>query len=144
MPTTTDDLPPIVLTVETNASPEMVWAALTDPDRVAQWLTDATPLGEAGASYRLDFGDSSVVDGVVVAVEPGRRFVHTWRWADADPDEETQVAWEVEPLPDGGTRLTLRHEGWSEVRGGAAVRDDHEGYWSGYLDDLVALLAEAD
>ena len=52
------------------------------------------------------------------------------------------VSWVVEPLPDGGGRITLVHDGWSEVGADSAARDDHEAYWSGYLDDLAATLAE--
>jgi len=54
------------------------------------------------------------------------------------------VTWSVEELPDGGGRVTLVHDGWSEAGADAATRGDHEGYWSGYLDDLTALLAEPD
>lgn len=138
----TDPLPPIVLELETSATPPKAWAALTDPTRVAEWFTDASPVGGPGDPYRLDFGDGSVVDGVVLVVEPGRRFAHTWAWADAEPRQETQVTWRIDPLPGGGSRVTLVHEGWTEAGANAALRDDHEGYWSGYLDDLAAILAE--
>jgi uncharacterized protein YndB with AHSA1/START domain len=139
-----DTLPPIVLEIETPAAPARAWAALTEPDLVAEWFTDASPLGEIGAPYRLDFGDGSVVDGVVTLIEPGHRFAHTWAWADADPRHETMVTWSIEPLPDGGSRVTLVHDGWAEAGVDEASRDDHEGYWSGYLDDLVSILASAD
>ena len=138
-----DPLPPIVLEIETVASPTEAWAALTDPERIAEWFTDASPLGGIGAPYRLDFGDGSVVDGVVTLVEPGHGFAHTWAWADADPRQETVVTWSIEPLPGGGTRVTLIHDGWAEAGVDKASRDDHEGYWSGYLDDLVSILGAA-
>ena len=53
------------------------------------------------------------------------------------------VTWTVEPLPGGGTRVKLVHDGWAEAGVDEASRDDHEGYWSGYLDDLVAILEPA-
>jgi uncharacterized protein YndB with AHSA1/START domain len=136
-----ETLPPIILEVETPASPEAVWAALTEPDRVAEWLTEASPLGAVGDVYRLDFGDGSVVEGVIREIEPGRRFVHTWAWADVHPRQETLVAWTVEALPGGGGRLTLVHDGWAEAGADSVARDDHEAYWSGYLDDLIEILA---
>ena len=49
---------------------------------------------------------------------------------------------EIEPLEPRGARVVLVHEGWSEAGADEALRDDHEGYWSGYLDDLAAILAE--
>ena len=137
-----ENLPPIIVAIETPASAGEVWSALTEPDRIAEWFTDASPLGAVGDPYRLDFGDGSVVEGVVREVEPGHRFAHTWAWADAEPRQETLVTWSVEALPDGGGRVTLVHDGWSEAGADAATRGDHEGYWSGYLDDLAALLAE--
>lgn len=135
-------LPPIILVIETPAPAGEAWAALTEPERVAEWLTDASPLGAVGDAYLLDFGDGSVVEGVIREIEEGHRFAHTWAWADAIPRQETLVTWSVEPLPDGGGRITLIHDGWSEAGADAAIRDDHEAYWSGYLDDLVAVLAE--
>lgn len=131
---------PIQLSIETPAEPELAWEAITDPDRLAEWLTDVSPLGVPGDPYRLDFGDSAV-EGVVVAVEPGRRFAHTWRWEGGEPAEETLVTWIVEPLPGGGSRVLLEHGGWSEEGANAASRDDHRGYWEAYLEDLAALLA---
>jgi uncharacterized protein YndB with AHSA1/START domain len=132
---------PIELSIETPADPEIAWEAISDPDRVAEWLTDATPLGEPGDPYRLDFGDS-VVDGSVVRVEPGHSFAFTWAW---DGDEtaagETLVTWTVEPLPAGGALVTLVHEGWPETTPDDTTRDDHLGYWQAYLEDLAALLA---
>jgi uncharacterized protein YndB with AHSA1/START domain len=137
-----DTLPPIILEIVTPASPDAAWAALTDPEQVVEWFTDASPLGEVGDVYRLDFGEGSVVEGIIREVEPGHRFVHTWAWADALPRQETVVSWTVEAVPGGGGRITLVHDGWSEAGADSAARDDHEAYWSGYLDDLVEILAE--
>lgn len=138
-----ETLPPIVLEIVAAVPAADAWTVLTDPARVADWLTDVTPLGAVGDPYRLDFGDGSIVDGVVQLVEPGHRFAHTWAWLDVSPRQETVVTWTVESLEAGGTRITLIHDGWSEADADEAIRDDHEGYWSGYLDDLAAILAES-
>jgi len=137
------DVDPIVLVIETSADPGLAWAYLTEPDRVAEWFTEVAPLGSVGDPYRLDFGEDSVVEGEVLALEPGRRFAHGWAWTDAEPSRPTRVEWLVEPLPDGGARVTLRHDGWAAAGADDAIRDDHEAYWSGYLDDLRDLLEEA-
>ena len=50
------------------------------------------------------------------------------------------MSWEVVALPGGGSRITLRHDGWTEAGADEATRDDHAGYWDGYLDDLADLL----
>ena len=143
MATMTTALPPIVLEIETAAQPPDAWAALTVPERIVEWFTDASPLGPVGTAYRLDFGDGSVVEGVVTELEPGRRFAHTWAWADAEPGQQTVVSWSVEPLAGGGSRVTLVHDGWTEAGLDASAREDHEGYWIGYLEDLAAVLGNA-
>lgn len=97
-------------------------AALTEPDRIAEWFTDASPLGKVGDAYRLDFGDGSVVEGIVQLVEPGRRFAHTWAWADVEPRQETAVSWTVEPIAGRGARVTLIHDGWGEAGVDQAAR----------------------
>jgi len=130
---------PIQLSIETPADLETAWSALTDPDRVTEWFTDVSPLGAPGDPYRIDFGDSSV-EGVVVDVQPGRRFAHTWRWEGADADEQTLVSWTVEAVGDDGTRISLEHTGWPATTADDTTRDDHAGYWQAYLEDLEALL----
>ena len=132
---------PIDFTVETDVAPERAFASLTDPRLIAEWFTDASPARRIGDAYRLDFGDGSIVEGVITELEPDRRFSYTWRWADAEPHEETHVAWSVERRDGGGASIRLIHDGWAEAGLDTTVRDDHEGYWVGYLEDLAAVLA---
>jgi len=140
MPPTSVQPPPIVLSIETPADRDVAWEALTDPDRVAEWFTDASPVGRAGDDYRLDFGDSAV-QGSIVEVDRGRRFSHTWRWEASEPEDETLVTWTVEALPKGGSRISLEHAGWPTTTPDDTSREDHQGYWRAYLEDLGALLA---
>jgi len=134
---------PIRLVIRTPAPAEVAWAFLTDPERVEQWFTAASPVGEVGEPYVLDFGEGSVVQGAIVELEPGRRFAHRWAWLDAEPRQETLVTWIVRPLDEGGSEIELVHEGWDEAGADDVIRDDHEAYWSGYLDDLRDLLEDA-
>jgi uncharacterized protein YndB with AHSA1/START domain len=134
---------PISLSIETPADAALAWAYLTDPDLVAEWFTEAMPVGTVGDPYRLDFGDGDVVEGEILELEPGRSFAHGWAWTNAEPRQPTRVAWHVTPLPHGGSRIDLIHDGWAEAGADDAIRDDHEAYWSGYLDDLRDLLEEA-
>ena len=139
----TASIAPIRLTVETRADAPRAWAYLTEPEHVAEWFTDATEIGRIGDIYRLDFGEGSVVEGVVVALEPGQLFAHQWAWTDAEPRQPTLVTWRVEGREGGGATIELIHDGWAEAGVDAAIRDDHEGYWSGYLDDLRDILEDA-
>jgi uncharacterized protein YndB with AHSA1/START domain len=135
---------PISLSASTTGSPTAAWAALTDPGLVLEWFTEVSPVGPVGAPYRLDFGDGSVVAGTIRTLEPGHRLAYSWSWVDAEPVQETLVTWTIEALPGGGTQVTLEHAGWSEAGSDEATRDDHAGYWEGYLEDLVSVLDEAD
>ena len=136
-------VPPIRLSIRTAAPSDVAWRYLTDPDHVATWFTAASPLGKVGEPYVLDFGDGSVVHGSIVAVELGVRFAHRWAWLDGEPGQETLVEWSIAPLETGGCEIALVHGGWTEAGVDEAARDDHEAYWSGYLDDLRDLLDEA-
>ena len=69
-------------------------------------------------------------------------FAYTWVWAGAEAHEETYVAWSVEPNGNGGTEIRMVHDGWAEAGLDGTVRDDHERYWAGYLEDLASVLAE--
>lgn len=140
MASTTIRPPAIQLSIETPATPEDAWEALTDPDRVAEWFTEVSPVGAPGDEYRLDFGDSAV-DGAIVEVDRGRRFSYTWLWEGAEPEDRTLVTWTVEPVSDDGSRVSLEHSGWPETTPDDTSREDHLGYWQAYLEDLAALLA---
>ncbi|HEX9549570.1 MAG TPA: SRPBCC domain-containing protein [Candidatus Limnocylindrales bacterium] len=133
---------PIRLLVRTAAPPDVAWAYVTEPAHVEEWLTAASPIGAVGDPYVLDFGEGSVVQGAIIALEPGRRFAHQWAWLDAEPRQETLVTWIVRDLEDGGCEIELVHDGWTESGADDAIRDDHEAYWSGYLDDLRDLLED--
>jgi uncharacterized protein YndB with AHSA1/START domain len=137
------EIAPIRLTLESAAEPSLAWAYLTEPEHVAEWFTEADPVGRVGEVYRLDFGEGSVVEGAILELVPGRSFSHAWAWTDAEPRLPTRVAWSVEPRAEGGSRIFLLHDGWTEVGADEALRDDHEAYWSGYLDDLRDLLEDA-
>ena len=133
---------PIALKAATSGSPAAAWAALTEPTLVVEWFTEASPVGPVGSPYRLDFGDGSVISGRIRTLEPGHRLAYSWAWADIEPVQETLVTWTIEPLPDGGTEVTLEHEGWAEAGSDETARNDHASYWEGYLEDLVAVLDE--
>jgi uncharacterized protein YndB with AHSA1/START domain len=124
------------------APPERVWRALTDPAALAAWFWPArlAPTAEvdrveAGGRYRIASSAAGMaVAGGYVAVERPRRLELTWNW-DGEA-EETRVTIELAPV-EGGTGLSLRHEGFADD----ATRDDHVQGWSDCLDRLPGWLA---
>ena len=84
-----------------------MWTALTQPDRLVDWLAPGKLELRPGGAARLDFEDSGIViDSQVSAIEPPRVLEYSW----SGPDEPLRpLRWEVTPAPDGAVlTLTLR------------------------------------
>jgi uncharacterized protein YndB with AHSA1/START domain len=124
-----------------DASPEEVWSALTEPERLVRWLANVVEMDvSVGGRYLLvwheDDGEQRT-DGTVRALEPGRLLELDWTY----PGEPDRVV-RFELRPDGdGTILVVDHRGLSPegvVGYGAG--------WHSHLDSLDAHLGggEAD
>lgn len=126
------------------ASPELVYAAWTDPPQLVHWfgpagaqMLSAQTEARVGGRYRIMFrtpdGEGHEVGGVYREVVPNERLVFTWAWRTM-PERESLVT--VTFKPDGeGTILTLLHEQFFDE----AARDRHEFGWTGALDKLQRL-----
>lgn len=56
-----------------------VWAMLTEPQGIAQWLAPGTIELRMGGRVHIDFGDSGVViDSTVLELDPQRRIAYSW------------------------------------------------------------------
>lgn len=78
---------------------EKVWAALTVPERLADWLTAAELDLRVGGRFRLRFDEPQVseFEGRIVELDPPRLIAWTWPHED-HPD--SVVRWEL--FQDGG------------------------------------------
>jgi uncharacterized protein YndB with AHSA1/START domain len=85
------------------ASPEEVWEALTDEDRLEEWMAPEVELDPfEGGEISVRDGDDQRT-GTVETMEEGERFAFTW----SRPGEgESFVEFTLEPLP-AGTRVTV-------------------------------------
>ena len=85
------------------ASPGEVWEALTDEDRLEEWLAPEVELDPAeGGEISVRDGDDER-HGTVETVEEQERFAFTW----SRPGEgESFVEFTIEALP-GGSRVTV-------------------------------------
>lgn len=78
---------------------EKVWAAITTPERIADWfaIVDLDP--RVGGYYRIRFSpDDAPMEGMITAFDPPRLLTHTW------PDEghpDSIIRYELEPDGDG-------------------------------------------
>jgi len=98
--------------IDINASPEQIWAALTDPQQTRLFwhhaLNHSTWLPGAPWTSESDEGEL-YLDGEIVEVDRPQRMVHTMRFLQ-DPTAEAEGPSLVEISIDavqGGTRLRL-------------------------------------
>ncbi len=137
------------------ADPARVWAALTDPQALAEWLPPAGMTGtfahfdlRVGGGYRMVLryddpnttaaksGDGSdVVDVRFVEIVPGERIVQAVDFVADDPAfaGTMRLTWSIEPVA-GGTRVEIRAE---DVPSGISAEDHAAG-----LASSLANLAE--
>jgi uncharacterized protein YndB with AHSA1/START domain len=140
----------ILARVDVGASPERVFRALTEgrdvlawwgsPEtyRVTEWHSDlrvggrwrSRGVGADGAPFEV-VGEYLVIDAPV-------RLVQTWK-ADWDPGAVTTLRYQLDAIP-GGTRITVRHEGFA---GRAAACEGHADGWERVLGWLATYLAGA-
>jgi uncharacterized protein YndB with AHSA1/START domain len=114
-------------------SPTDVWAALTEPDRLSDWLALAEVEPGEGGSMTLDFGDGGIERCRITVWDPPRLLAYDWKFVGEMP---SQVSWELSAL-DGGsaTRLTLEHTLLD-----AAVAPAYGAGWHAHLDQLAGHL----
>ena len=84
--------------------PQIVWAFLTQPARLAEWLAPGKITLALGGAVKLDFVDSGIViDSRITAFAPGRLLEYSW----SGPNDTLRpVRWEL-TAAQCGTRLTL-------------------------------------
>ena len=128
------------------ASPEQVWAALTDPDLTERYVfgTRIESSFRPGEMYRyVDADDTDVIDGSLETVDEPNRLVMTFRMLrtpDLADEPPSRVEWTLAEAGRGSesvTRVRLRHGDlalspatWEHVRSG----------WPVVLDGLKTLL----
>ncbi len=109
-----------------------VWAALTTPERLADWLGAADIDLRVGGKLRLTYENGKSVEVIITRVEAP----HTLAWSWILDGFDTSVLFELAPDGDG-CRLTLTHSGLSARDGrGAGVRAGWHAHLEGLADSL--------
>ena len=105
------------------ASRETVWAFLTEKDKLAQWFHPSTADLVEGEDYKLvkkgSDPEEAVLWGKVLKMDKPSTLIYTFTFG-AFNGATTTVTWTLEEI-NGGTKLTLKHEGISEAAGEAAM-----------------------
>jgi uncharacterized protein YndB with AHSA1/START domain len=135
--------PSLTLKRRLKATPEKVFSAWTDPEKLIHWFGPAeTKDGSVrakmdvrvGGNYQVNFttadGEHHQVGGTYQEVVRNERLVFSWAWH-STPERESLVT--VTMKADGdGTILTLLHERFFDE----AARTGHERGWTGTMDKL--------
>src|SRR5215218_573557 len=95
--------PSLTIQRRLNASPDRVYAAWTDPEKIVRWFgpavvvqntVEATMDVRVGGSFRVSFksedGEYHQVGGTYSEVVPNKRLVFSWAWY-TTPERESQV-----------------------------------------------------
>jgi uncharacterized protein YndB with AHSA1/START domain len=140
--------PSLTLKRRLHAPPEKVYAAWTDPEKIARWFgpsqvqagsVHAVIDARIGGRFRISFtngdGEHHEVGGVYREVVPNEKLVFSWAWH-STPERESLVTVSLK-ADGGGTLLTLHHEALFDQ----AARDDHARGWNGALDKLEKYFA---
>jgi uncharacterized protein YndB with AHSA1/START domain len=135
------------------ASPEVVWGVITEPEQISRWFSDEADVeGRAGADGTLTWrrggrGARNESDAAipirVVDAEPFRRFSFRWNHPrGAEPDGGNSALVEFTLVEEGGrTRLRVVESGIDVVthdaQSGRKYREDHERGWEKHLGELL-------
>jgi uncharacterized protein YndB with AHSA1/START domain len=127
-----------------------VWAALTVPERIADWLAEAQLDLRVEGDLRLSFPDQNyTMTGKIVALETERMIAWTWPHAD-HPD--SVVRWELFAEGEGcrlkltqtylsSAHLTNVAAGWhTHLEGMPSAIDGVQSPWRAQREDEIAKL----
>jgi uncharacterized protein YndB with AHSA1/START domain len=117
--------------VQLTAPPELVWAALTEPHRVAQWFGDLDAPLLIGRENRLDFGDGDFFTLLPVRME--RPALVAWEWRFLGIEDPARIEWTLTPR-DNGTEVRVRH---LEAGGNETARAELLEGWQDFLSRLA-------
>jgi uncharacterized protein YndB with AHSA1/START domain len=139
------------------ASPEVVWGVITEPEQISRWFSDEAEIdGRPGADGTLTWhpggrsGDREsdmIVPIRVVDAEPFRRFSFRWNHPEgAGPDESNSALVEFSLIEEADcTRLRVLESDIDAVthdeEGKARYLEDHEQGWERHLREMLDYVA---
>jgi uncharacterized protein YndB with AHSA1/START domain len=141
-------MPDLEITRVFDAPRELVFAAWSEPDRLASWLgphgftgcavtLDPRPGGRWRACIRSPEGEEHWMHGVYREVSAPERLAFTFAWE--SQGFETLVTIGLADL-DGKTEMTFAQTGFPT----AAERDGHHDGWTSSFDDLTGFIRGKD
>lgn len=139
-----EGLDPILIQVTVPLPVPMIYAALTDPNQLKNWLADEAQVkAVVGGTYHLSFRGATPFEspGRVVRMNPDLDIGFSWVAPPRfdrlmnQPDRLTQVYVRLQESPEG-VDITLEHEGWGAGEEWEEARSWHFHFWEERLDRL--------
>jgi len=110
---------------------ESVWKALTEPDRLADWMGESVVEPFVGGRYETMLDGIKPMRGRVRVWEPPTLLEYDWH---SDHAPQSIARWELSPV-ETGTRVIFRHQGIPYANANLMSPG-----WHVYLDHLGAVL----
>ena len=119
-----------------------VFAFLTDPDKIVQWMgTEATTEVHPGGMYLLKGVGSATARGAFREVVPVHRLAYSFGWEGNEEVSPGSSLIEIDLIEqDGGTLLRMTHSGLPN----ATTQASHGKGWAHYLGRLTEAAAGRD
>jgi uncharacterized protein YndB with AHSA1/START domain len=132
-------MPAIVKEVTIAATPKLVWAALTQPDKIGHWWTNdlnARPEEESIAEFRFGEWGDFVLRVEVAELEQDKKVHWIHRMSSVAQWAGTSITWQLTPVHNG-TTLFFTHEGLAQIN---EVYEQTYQNWVYYLESLKSYL----
>jgi uncharacterized protein YndB with AHSA1/START domain len=129
-------------------SPKVVFSALTEPEKLAEWFQDEADLDvRVGGQIRLvtlkekhpecNLERNYYMEGTIMEFVPNKRLSYSWKFKDTSNFPETLVTWELEQINPNKTLVKLSHVGFSGKEKGNFSVESHNQGWTEALDKLA-------
>jgi len=118
-------------------NPAKLFDYWTNPVLLRKWWPPAAELRpELGGTYHFSWPKQDWhLRGKFTMFDRGKALGFTWKW-DHESVDVTRVTLLFDSMPNGGTSLTLHHEGYSKNAEGKGTRDEHLEGWKFFLGKL--------
>ena len=125
----------IEITQRIEASPDIVFAYLTESHRFVKWMGVGAELdARPGGRFRIDVDGVHIASGEYQEIDPPRRLVMSWGWEGHPTVPPGSTTVEITLRPEqGGTMLRLRHLGLPDE----SERRQHTEGWRLYSSQLA-------
>ena len=132
-------------TIDIDASPEIIFNALTNENELVQWFPDQVILEpKVGGKIKFTFfvRDNNFLNndfcsyGEIVEFEINKKISYTWYPSDVPDFPKTIVTWTLEKIANNKTRVELTHSGFTTKT--YEMYKEHLNVWN-YATDRLSI-----